>query len=908
MTADYSYDPGIVLNDATTLPVAGATGIFTATVGGAAQPIYNLGGSPIANLTTNELGYLARFKADLPLGFVNFGSVWQPVVAYEVFQRAAAGGGPSFVVAANDASTHSQGAADYLCDGTADEVQINAAIAALPANGGRVVLTEGTFNVASSILIENDNVTLTGAGAGQKSGATQSGIGTKILAASGIATAIVKVQRAANDRPVYGVLLRDFTVDGATLGTAVDGVLFRSNRGHIDHVHVHRASGNGLRIQGYTSPSWDTYDTEVAFFQAGDCADTGIFLDDKANDVHIVSCILYNNNYNIRLKGSSAQITSCHTYDATTDNIKFDGGGSRTKITGCKIEGAGQHGINIDSTIGGYSDIQITGNGLNTNGDSADNTYDHIIVQGPSGNGISRTQIVGNSFGHKTSVSANKCRYGVNLTGAVAQSTVVVGNSFGPSPLFLPGSTAQIATAPVNNQSNSAFPAFIQNNANAYDDPALPVIDARRAPYNVYGSGDLTTNIQRALDAVPTGGAIVQLPPGDLKITASLVIQKDGTVLQGHGAGNRYGATQDAYGTRIVADSTVTGVPLIKVQRAAVDRTVYGVKFRDLTVDGRSFGSGVTGIYLETTLAELDNVAVHQCSGNGVNIVGYASWHAKNNRFVACDFSYNGLAGITFGANADFNQFLGCVFSNNTQDGMYLNQPGVQADACDFWGNTRYGLFLDGGGHRSNFTGCKFRLNGQHGVDVDTTTAAISDVAFTGCTFATNGVTTTNTYDNVIHLGPSGNALSRFAYVGNSFLYNSGESANKPRYGLNLSTTGTQFAVVQGNTFGPASHWGTAALNNGSSTGSPSQVRNNINWLTEASGTATVPSGSTSIAVAHGLPFTPSTKDVSVTPTNNLGSAAKFWISTLDATNITIAVNVDPGATTATFAWQIARL
>ncbi len=129
---------------------------------------------------------------------------------------------PTLVVVASDASSHSKAAADYSCDGTDDQTEINAAIAALPTNGGKVVLSEGTFNIASSILIQNDNVTMVGSGAGQRSGTTQSGVGTKLLAQVGIATAIVLVQRAANDRPVYGALLRDFTVDGALQGTAVD--------------------------------------------------------------------------------------------------------------------------------------------------------------------------------------------------------------------------------------------------------------------------------------------------------------------------------------------------------------------------------------------------------------------------------------------------------------------------------------------------------------------------------------------------------------------------------------------------------------------------------------------------------------------------------------------------------------
>lgn len=396
------------------------------------------------------------------------------------------GGGASatLVVAANDASAHSKSGADYQCDGTGDQTEINNAIAALPSTGGRVQLTEGTFNIASSILIQNDNVTLIGAGAGQRTGGTQTGVGTKLKAASGLTSAAVLVQRAANDRPVYGVLLRDFTVDGNSIGTAVDGIVFRANRAHIDHVHVHKCTGSGIRVQGYVT--WDTYDTIIAFAQVGDCTDTGIYLDTNGTDDHLTSCILYNNNYNIRLKGSSAQITACHTYDATTNNIFFDGGGSRTKIVNCKIEGAGQHGINIDSTNGGYADIQITGCNLANNGDATDNTADHIILQGPSGNGIGRTNIIGNSFSWKG--SGPKPRYGVNLNASSAQNTLVTGNTFGPATHF--------GTSATRNNGSTTLPSIIKNNLYA---PLTSYSSAGRPAASLFPIGEMiwnTTTVQ----------------------------------------------------------------------------------------------------------------------------------------------------------------------------------------------------------------------------------------------------------------------------------------------------------------------------------------------------------------------------------------------------------------------------
>lgn len=48
-------------------------------------------------------------------------------------------------VAASNASDSSKGRADYICDGVNDEVQIQAAIDALPASGGKIVFSEGTF-------------------------------------------------------------------------------------------------------------------------------------------------------------------------------------------------------------------------------------------------------------------------------------------------------------------------------------------------------------------------------------------------------------------------------------------------------------------------------------------------------------------------------------------------------------------------------------------------------------------------------------------------------------------------------------------------------------------------------------------------------------------------------------------
>lgn len=53
---------------------------------------------------------------------------------------------------------------DYLCDGTSDNVEINAAIQALPADGGEIIILDGTYNIATAIAMNKQNVKLYGNG------------------------------------------------------------------------------------------------------------------------------------------------------------------------------------------------------------------------------------------------------------------------------------------------------------------------------------------------------------------------------------------------------------------------------------------------------------------------------------------------------------------------------------------------------------------------------------------------------------------------------------------------------------------------------------------------------------------------------------------------------------------------
>jgi hypothetical protein len=106
-----------------------------------------------------------------------------------------AGGSQQLFVAASTAPQILKSSADYVCDGIADEVEVNAALAALPATGGVVQLSSGAFNVAPTATINHvSNAELRGQGRGATAvafgdGSTYGILGTGTLGAATSLTA-----------------------------------------------------------------------------------------------------------------------------------------------------------------------------------------------------------------------------------------------------------------------------------------------------------------------------------------------------------------------------------------------------------------------------------------------------------------------------------------------------------------------------------------------------------------------------------------------------------------------------------------------------------------------------------------------------------------------------------------------
>ncbi len=122
---------------------------------------------------------------------------------------------------------------------------------------------------------------------------------------------------------------------------------------------------------------------------------------------------------------------------------------------------------------------------------------------------------------------------------------------------------------------------------------------------------------------------------------------------------------------------------------------------------------------------------------------------------------------------------------------------------------------------------------------------------------------------------------------------------------IDLTTTGMTNVMVKGNWFNNAGVQNANTYSGASRNFGQSASTRDSNFGTGA----TVPQGSTSVSVTHGVFYTPSLANIQVTPTNNPtnSAAAQFWISNPTSTTFNINTNADPGSGGATFSWQVRR-
>ncbi len=160
-----------------------------------------------------------------------------------------------------------EGEYDYLCDGTADQVEIQAAIDAVgAAGGGTVLLSEGTFTIAAGINLR-DKVQVAGMGAGtilQVLSTTASDFA--VLLATAVSNAsVVNLAIDGNIAGAHGHFHSGIQITGASMGILLERLWLRNfamSGGNI--------FGYGIEVTG------TSFRTHIANVTTYDCRNQGV--------------------------------------------------------------------------------------------------------------------------------------------------------------------------------------------------------------------------------------------------------------------------------------------------------------------------------------------------------------------------------------------------------------------------------------------------------------------------------------------------------------------------------------------------------------------------------------------------------------------------------------------------------
>lgn len=102
---------------------------------------------------------------------------------------------------------------------------------------------------------------------------------------------------------------------------------------------------------------------------------------------------------------------------------------------------------------------------------------------------------------------------------------------------------------------------------------------------------------------------------------------------------------------------------------------------------------------------------------------------------------------------------------------------------------------------------------------------------------------------------------------------------------------------------------GLAATGTFISAGSSYKINHNSGYITENAGTGSIANAATSAVITHGLSYTPTLAEISVTlgenPSNTPGA---IWVDTITSTQFTVNCENDPGASNLDFSWAIRKI
>ena len=198
---------------------------------------------------------------------------------------------------------------DFLCDGTADDVEINAAIQSLPSTGGEILILDGTYNITSALNVNINNTTISGNGSNtilmrMWNSSTNEGV-INITAANG--GCIIEKLQINGNQSVYGssnnhgiiMFSSNNTISENNCNNNNNGMFLKSSSNNI--VIGNTCNNNTDGIYFTSSSDNNTFTGNVC----NDNSNNGIYFNMSSNNTVIGNNCNNNNNNGIYVSRSS---------------------------------------------------------------------------------------------------------------------------------------------------------------------------------------------------------------------------------------------------------------------------------------------------------------------------------------------------------------------------------------------------------------------------------------------------------------------------------------------------------------------------------------------------------------------------------------------------------------------------
>jgi len=316
--------------------------------------------------TIRRLSVLQGLLADNVLGDISPQDVRDFLVSVMPVGRAA-----TKVVAASNSTTIEIANADYVCDSTADNAEVQAAITALAVTGGTVLLCAGTYNFAAVVTITaNKRIKIEGHGAKIvpaanvtafriNQGAGGSSFGA-IIEGVHIDGGSVNGQTGVEFRDTDRSTLRDFRIENCAVG-----VLFRAETQWVE---------GGALIDGCITTCTIGWNATVGAIGASSFGESHI------RNVHIIDCGTgigwrqSGNFYRSSLEGVTIWVSNNQTgwiidgdFKGVYGHVAFESAlGAPTAVVGISI------GTNASNTLLAHVHMDWTGSYTNKVSDAFD--------------------------------------------------------------------------------------------------------------------------------------------------------------------------------------------------------------------------------------------------------------------------------------------------------------------------------------------------------------------------------------------------------------------------------------------------------------------------------------------------------------------------------------------------------